>query len=77
MQQLSAIGAAQEQACLARGLDAMERDELIKKMRARVEQCRRLAQAINNPAARKTLLEMADEGEVDIRKLEQEASNSS
>ena len=50
----------------------MQRSELIGKMRARVEQCRRLADAISSPVARKTLLEMAEQGEADIRKLEAE-----
>jgi hypothetical protein len=48
----------------------MNPDELIQKMRARVEQCRRLAEMIHSPDARKTLLQMADEGEADIKKLE-------
>jgi hypothetical protein len=56
---------------------AVERDELIRKMRARVEQCRRLADSIGNPEARRTLLHMADEGEADIRKLEVEQGTSS
>lgn len=51
----------------------MDRDELILKMRARVEQCRRLANALTSPIARKALLEMADDGEADIQKLEDQA----
>jgi hypothetical protein len=54
----------------------MERDELIAKMRNRVEQCRRLANAISSPVARKTLLDMAEEGEADIRKLEDETHHN-
>jgi hypothetical protein len=54
----------------------MERDELIAKMRNRVEQCRRLANAISSPVARKTLLDMAEEGEADIRKLEEAAGRN-
>ena len=50
----------------------MDQDELIAKMRARVAQCRRLADAINSPNARKSLLDMAEDGEADIRKLESE-----
>jgi len=45
--------------------------ELIKKMRARVEQARRLAKYINDPRTTETLLLMAEEGEADIRKLEE------
>jgi hypothetical protein len=48
----------------------MNSDELVQKMRARVEQCRRLADMIHSPEARKSLLQMADDGEADIRKLE-------
>ena len=50
----------------------METADLIKKMRARVEQARRLAKYVNDPRTTKTLLLMAEEGEADIRELEQE-----
>jgi ATP-dependent Zn protease len=50
----------------------MDTDELIKKMRARVAQCRRLAGYINDPRTTETLLKMADEGEADIARLEAE-----
>ena len=50
----------------------MEISELIKKMRARVEQARRLAKYINDPRTTDALLLMAEEGEADIRKLEEE-----
>jgi hypothetical protein len=46
--------------------------ELIQNMRARVEKCRWLASMINHPEGKKTLLQMAEEGEADIRKLEAE-----
>jgi hypothetical protein len=46
--------------------------ELIVKMRGRVEQCRRLAKMINDPEAIQILLQMAGEGEADLRKLEAE-----
>ncbi len=36
----------------------------------RVEKCRRLAKYINDPRTTKALLQMADDGEADIRKLE-------
>jgi hypothetical protein len=49
--------------------------EVIHKMRARVAQCRRLADMILDPTARAALLEMANEGEADIAKLEAEAAN--
>ncbi len=50
----------------------METVELIKKMRGRVEQVRRLARYVNDPRTTETLLLMAEEGEADIRKLEEE-----
>ena len=46
--------------------------ELIKHMRERVAKCRWLASMINHPEGKRTLLEMADEGEADIKKLEAE-----
>jgi hypothetical protein len=46
--------------------------ELIQNMRARVQKCRWLASMINDPAGKRTLLQMADEGEADIEKLEAE-----
>jgi hypothetical protein len=45
-------------------------DEVIAHIRARVEQCRRLAKMIGNEDARKTLLQMAEDAEDDIRRLE-------
>lgn len=47
-------------------------EDPIANMRARVEQCRRLANSIGSETARKTLLEMAEQAEADIRKLEAE-----
>lgn len=47
----------------------MERDELIAKMRSRVERCRRLARSTIDEQAAKVLNEMADEGEADIERL--------
>jgi len=43
---------------------------VIAHMRARVEKCRRLAKYINDPRTTKALLQMANDGEADIRKLE-------
>ena len=48
----------------------MEKAELIRKMKARVAQARRLASYVNDPRTTKTLLQMAEEGEADIRRLE-------
>ena len=50
----------------------MDKAELIKKMKARVDQARRLATYVNDPRTTKTLLQMAEEGEADIRRLEAE-----
>jgi hypothetical protein len=49
---------------------AMDADQLAEKMRARVEQCRRLADLTHNAEIREALLRMAAEGEADIKKLE-------
>ena len=50
----------------------METNELIRHVRARVEQCRRLAKYINDPRTTEALLKMAEEGEADIARLESE-----
>lgn len=47
----------------------MGRDELIRKMRGRVEQCRRLARSTTDERTARLLNEMADEGEADIARL--------
>lgn len=60
-----------EERRLADGVRAvMETNELIRHMRARVEQCRRLAKYINDPRTTEALLKMAAEGEADIARLE-------
>ena len=51
---------------------AIMSEEVIAKMRARVEQCRRLARATNDTHVADILRQMADEGEADIVKLESE-----
>lgn len=52
----------------------MSDDELVKKMRARIAQARRLAKSISDPRTAKILNDMADEGEADIQRLEAEHS---
>ncbi len=47
----------------------MEKNELIKKIRGRVEQCRRLAKSTTDAQTAKILNEMADEGEADIKRM--------
>lgn len=47
-------------------------DDPIDRMRERIAQCRRLAEFITDPKAAATLRQMADEGEIDIRRLEAE-----
>jgi hypothetical protein len=54
----------------------MSSDDVIQGMRRRVEQCRRLAEMISHPGARETLLQMAREGEEDIKRLEAERDGS-
>jgi hypothetical protein len=46
--------------------------DVIANIRARVAQCRRLANMITDEQAAATLRQMADEGEADIRRLEEE-----
>lgn len=46
----------------------------IMNMRARVAQCRRLAEHITDARTAQILCQMADEGEADIKRLEQERS---
>lgn len=45
-------------------------DEVIRNMRARIEQCRRLAKNINDPRTTEALQRMADEAEADLARLE-------
>jgi hypothetical protein len=46
--------------------------ELIDNIRARIAQCRRLADLITNREAAAILRQMADDGERDVRRLEAE-----
>jgi hypothetical protein len=48
----------------------MDTEELIANIRARVAKCRQLARHVNDPRTTATLLQMAEEGEADVRKLE-------
>jgi hypothetical protein len=50
--------------------------ELIANMRARMEKCRYLASMINDAKGRQTLLQMAEDMESDIRKLEAEEAEA-
>ena len=52
------------------------RDQLIANMKARVAQCRRLATLIHNPEAVRSLLQMAEQAETDMRTLEAEAADT-
>ncbi|HEY0706659.1 MAG TPA: hypothetical protein VGG33_07680 [Polyangia bacterium] len=47
----------------------MDRDELITKMRGRIEMCRRLAKSTNDARTATILRQMADEGERDLNQL--------
>ena len=47
-------------------------EQLIAHMRARIEQCRRLASMISNENAREILLQMAEDGEADVQRLQAE-----
>lgn len=52
----------------------MERNELVAKMRQRVDQCRRLARDTTDERTAKILNQIADEGEADIARLLTEKS---
>ena len=54
----------------------MKTDNLVRKMRVRVEQARRLAKYVNDQRTTEALLKMAEEGEADIRRLEEEGRRS-
>lgn len=47
-------------------------EDLISHIRARVEQCRRLAEMITDERAAAILKQMAEEGEADVKRLEAE-----
>jgi len=47
----------------------VKRDELIGKMRSRVERCRRLARSTTDQQTATVLNQMADEGDADIARL--------
>ena len=44
--------------------------QIVAKMRARIEQCRRLADTITDPRAARILLQMAEEGEADLARMQ-------
>lgn len=44
-------------------------DDPLDHMRKRIDMCRRLAKNINDAEAAKALREMADQGEIDLKKL--------
>jgi hypothetical protein len=47
----------------------MNREQLIAKMRGRIEMCRRLAQSTTDQRTAETLRQMANEGERDLAEL--------
>jgi hypothetical protein len=47
-------------------------DDVIAHMRARIDQCRRLAKYVNDPRTTETLLKMAQDVEADIKRLQAE-----
>ena len=44
-------------------------DDPLDHMRERIERCRRLAKYVNDPRTTEALLQMAEEGEVDLARL--------
>jgi len=53
-----------------------EIDEVVANMRRRIEQCRRLARSIRDPAAIEALLKMASDTEADTQRIEAERSEA-
>jgi hypothetical protein len=51
----------------------MDDNEVIRGIRDRMERCRRLAAQITDDYARAELLKLAEEGEEDIRRIEEES----
>ena len=51
-------------------------EEVIEHIRSRIERCRRLAALITDKQAIEILLQLADEGEADLRQLEAQAKNA-
>ncbi len=47
-------------------------DDPLQHMRERIDMCRRLAKNINDQEAAKILREMADQGEIDLKRLLEE-----
>lgn len=54
----------------------MRRPDPIERMASRIEQCRRLAASTTDERTRIILLQMADEGEEDMRSLEAERQHN-
>lgn len=44
-------------------------DDPLSHMRERIERCRRLAKYVNDPRTTEALLDMAEQGEVDLARL--------
>jgi len=47
-------------------------DDPLQHMRERIDMCRRLAKSINDQEASRILREMADQGEIDLKRLLEE-----
>jgi hypothetical protein len=45
-------------------------DDIIEKMRGRIEQCRRLASYVTDEHTKRVLIQMAEEAEADLRQFE-------
>ena len=44
-------------------------DDPLEHMRERIERCRRLAKYVNDPRTTEALLQMAEQGEIDLARL--------
>jgi hypothetical protein len=47
-------------------------DDPLHHMRERIERCRRLAKYVNDPRTTEALIEMAEQGEIDLARLVEE-----
>ena len=47
-------------------------DDPLEHMRERIERCRRLAKYVNDPRTTEALLQMAEQGEIDLARLIEE-----
>ena len=67
---LPVLGEARNLGGLTTVFSPMPADDLISKMRNRIEQCRRLAEYVTDQHTKRVLNHMAEEAEADLRKFD-------